>query len=91
MGLTPHDNIKRRMEYFMTENLFVKVKLPNGLHVLAERKTNYMLPCADLDAMCILLNYALRNQDVPDVGVMNWWEREEYQEYLDQDVYGEDD
>lgn len=65
----------------MTKNMFVVVKHESGTPFLAETKTNYLLPIADPKAMCILLNYVLRNKDIPVVDTVNWWNKEELQEY----------
>ena len=77
----------------MSENLFVIVDL-HGTPMLTEKKTNYLLPAGSLEAMCILLNYAAKNGTVPDcIDTMNWWERDELQEYLSRDepkVYGDE-
>jgi hypothetical protein len=69
----------------MTKNMFIVVKHENGTLFLAETKTNYLLPIADSKAMCILLNYVLRNKDIPVVDTMNWWNKEELQEYYEED------
>lgn len=65
-----------------TENMFAVVEINDKLTVLGELKTNYILPFASLKSMCIILNYLSRNGDIPDVSVYEWWEKEEYQEYL---------
>lgn len=72
----------------MTENIFCVVKYENGADLLAETKTNFLLPIASPKAMCILLNYVLRNGDLPVVDTLNWWDNEELQEYYREDEYG---
>lgn len=72
----------------LTNNHFCVVIHENGTPFLAETKTNFLLPIADPKAMCILLNYAIRNQDVPVVDTLNWWDREELQKYYREDKWG---
>lgn len=71
----------------MTENIFCVVKHENRGDLLAETKTNYLLPIASPKAMCILLNYVLKNGDLPVVDTWNWWDNEELQEYYREDEY----
>jgi len=54
----------------------------NGVEFLRENETNYLLPIASIEAMCIFINYVAVHGTVPDVTVNNWWEREEFKEYL---------
>ena len=54
----------------------------NGVEFLRENETNYLLPIASIEAMCIFINYVAIHGTVPDVSVNNWWEREEFKEYL---------
>lgn len=68
----------------MTEKPFAVVHR-NGMKFLAERKTNYLLPVASVEAMCILLNYVYINKDIPNVDTVGWEKREEMQEYLRED------
>lgn len=63
------------------------VELFNGVEFLKENETNYLLPIASIEAMCIFINYVVIHGTVPDVSVNNWWEREEFKEYLS---YGKD-
>lgn len=57
----------------------------NGVEFLRENETNYLLPIASIEAMCIFINYVAIHGTVPDVSVNNWWEREEFKEYLNYD------
>ena len=66
------------------ENLFVVVDT-HGHELLGETKHNYFLPIADVEAMCILLNYVLRNGDIPNTDTIHWWKKEEFKEYLRKD------
>ena len=59
----------------------------NGVEFLRENETNYLLPIASIEAMCIFINYVAVHGTVPDVSVNNWWEQEEFKEYLS---YGKD-
>ena len=68
----------------MTEKPFAVAHI-NGMKFLAERKTNYLLPVASVEAMCILLNYVYINKDIPNVDTVGWEKREEMQEYLRED------
>lgn len=70
----------------MTENVFIVIKR-GEMEFLAETKTNYLLPFASPKAMCILLNYVLRNGDVPVVDILDWWNNEEFQEYYREDEW----
>ena len=54
----------------------------NGVEFLRENETNYLLPIASIEAMCIFINYVAIHGTAPDVNVNNWWEREEFKEYL---------
>lgn len=72
----------------MTENLFVVADL-NGTEMLAETKHGYFLPIADVEAMCILLNYVLRNGDIPNTDTLHWWNKEEFKEYLKHETVGD--
>ena len=72
----------------MTENLFVVADL-NGTEMLAETKNNYFLPIGSIEAMCILLNYVLRNGDIPNTDTQGWWEKEEFKEYLRHETVGD--
>ena len=75
----------------MTENMFIVVNHEGGMQFLAETKTNYLLPIASPKAMCILLNYVLRNQDVPNEDTNNWWLKAKYREYYEEDDWGKGD
>ena len=70
------------------ENLFRVVNHQGGMKFLAETKTNYILPVVDMDALCILLNYVLRNGDIPHVDTGGWWKKEEFKKYLEEDTWG---
>ena len=63
------------------QNLFAVAELSNGIKMLVETKTNYILPVASLKAVCILLNYAAQHNDVPEMEYHNWWEDEKFQKY----------
>ena len=73
---------------FLTNNPFCVVIRENGTLFLAETKTNFILPIADPKAMCILLNYAIKNQDVPNVDTLGWENKEELQKYYREDKWG---
>lgn len=75
----------------ISENLFIVVNHESGTQFLGETKTNYMLPIGSPKAMCILLNYVLRNGDLPVTDTMNWWNKEELQEYYEEDDWGVND
>ena len=72
----------------MTENVFIVVTR-NGMTFLAETKTKHLLPVASSKAMCILLNYVLRNGDIPNTDTNHWWENEEFKEYLRHETVGD--
>lgn len=72
----------------MTKNMFIVVNHEKGQQFLGETKHNYLLPIADPKAMCILLNYVLRNGDIPVTDTLNWWDKEELQEYYMEDDWG---
>ena len=57
----------------------------NGVEFLRENETNYLLPIASIEAMCIFINYVAIHGTVPDVSVNNWWEKKEFKEYLSYD------
>lgn len=70
----------------MTDKPFV-VLHRNGMRFLGETKTNYVLPVANIEAMCILLNYVYVNGDIPNVDTLGWEKNEELQEYLQEDEW----
>ena len=73
------------------ENIFIVVNHESGTQFLGETKTNYLLPIADPKAMCILLNYVLRNKDLPVVDTLNWQDKEELQEYYREEDWGREE
>ena len=70
----------------MTDKPFVVVNR-NGMKFLGETKTNYLLPFADIRAMCILLNYIYATGNIPNVDTYEWWKTEVMQEYLKEDEW----
>lgn len=68
----------------MSENKFIIVELNDGLKMLVETETDYFLPIYNIEALCILLNYILKNNSLPKMSV-KWWEKEEFEEYLEYD------
>ena len=74
----------------MVENLFVVADL-YGTEMLGETKQGYFLPIASVEAMCILLNYVLRNNDIPNTDTNHWWEKEEFKEYLRHETEGDNE
>lgn len=69
------------------KNIFVQVD-HHGMKFLAETKTNYLLPIADTKGMCILMNYIIRNGDIPNVDTNGWWNKEEFEDYFEEDEWG---